>query len=130
MLILQMLTCVGAYYLASPSHTLVISARSFPYRSDSFPLTQLGPYKTSSDPILFARAFRPGIDAGSEGKEKNKPEGGDKDDRKELLPSAMFTSTMCKFFFYTVMAVLIFFIGYQTRKCHEGGSYVRLPTNN
>lgn len=128
MLIISILMSVGAYYVQPSRHAFIITARTLsPYRLDSFPFPQIGPYRTSTDPILLPRVPKQEGSETPENKEKSAPEE-KKGGLKDSLPSIMFTSTMCKFFFYTVMAVLIFFIGYQTRKCHEGGSYVRLPT--
>ncbi|CCI73920.1 ECU03_1505 [Encephalitozoon cuniculi GB-M1] len=128
MLIFSVLMSVSAYYMPPPRHAFIITARTLsPYRLDSLPFAQIGPYKTSTDPILFTRPSRVEAETPSEGKEKSRPEE-KKEGIKNSLSNIMFTSAVFRFFFYTVMGVIIFFIGYQTRKCHEGGSYVRLPT--
>ncbi|ADM11284.1 uncharacterized protein Eint_031420 [Encephalitozoon intestinalis ATCC 50506] len=130
MLILSLLMSVGAYYLPPTRHAFIISARTLPpYRLDSFPFTQVGPYKTSGDPIIFARPSRVDKETSTEGNEKS-VSGEKKEESKKGLSNIIFGSTVCRFFFYTAMAVIIFFIGYQTRKSHEGGSYVRLPTTS
>lgn len=130
MLIFSILASIKAYYMTSPRHTLVISTRTSPFRLDSFPFPQVGPYKTSSEPLLFARTFRPSTESNSDRDRKDDNEKENKEGIKKKLSSVFFTSGMFKFFFYTVVLVLIFTAGYQTRKCHEGNSYVRLPTNN
>ncbi|KAG5859412.1 hypothetical protein KMI_07g12560 [Encephalitozoon hellem] len=131
MLILSILMGVGAYYMPPPRHAFIITTRTLsPYRLDSFPFSQVGPYKTSTDPILFSRPSRLETETSTEGGERGSSSEGKKEGIKSSLSSILSTSILCKFFFYSAMAVLIFFIGYQTRKCHESGSYVRLPTSS
>ncbi|AFN82761.1 hypothetical protein EROM_031390 [Encephalitozoon romaleae SJ-2008] len=132
MIILTILMSVGAYYMPSPRHAFIITTRTLsPYRLDSFPFSQVGPYKTSTDPILYSRPSRFETETSTEvGERKNSVSEEKKEGIKSGLSSIISTSMLCKLFFYTVMVVLIFFMGYQTRKCHEGGSYVRLPTSS
>lgn len=132
MLILTILMSVGAYYMPPPRHAFIITTRTLsPYRLDSLPFSQVGPYRTSTDPILFSRPSRLETETSTEiGERKNGVSEEKREGIKRSISNIMSTSMLCKFFFYTVMAVLIFFIGYQTRKCHEGGSYVRLPTSS
>lgn len=127
MLVFAILAAIRAHYTATPRHTLVIATRTSPYHLDSFPFTQLGPYKNSTEPILFSRAFN----ARSSVSEEKKSEEEGKDNLKKQLSGFMSMGTICKVFSYVLIAVLIFFTGYQTRKFHEGRtSYVRLPTRN
>ncbi|KAH9411854.1 hypothetical protein HK407_03g06060 [Ordospora pajunii] len=141
MLILSMILGVGAYYMQPSRHSLIITTRTIaPYRLDSFPFEQKGPYGMSMSPVLFAkpvtkqlelqRPFDAIAKINSEGESINNDKEAKGSIKHNSIKDMLMASTICKIFFYIVAAVLIFSIGYQTRKYNEGGTYVRLPTKS
>ncbi|KAM0672535.1 hypothetical protein CWI42_030510 [Ordospora colligata] len=141
MLILSMILVVGAYYIQPSRHSLIITTRAIaPYRLDSFPFEQKGPYGMSMSPVLFAKPvtrqpeLHKPFDEIAKVSNQDESINGDKEakgsDKHNSIKDMLMASTICKIFFYIVVAALIFSIGYQTRKYNEGGTYVRLPTNN
>jgi hypothetical protein len=131
MLVLYMLVAIKAYYLGSPRHTLMITARASPTHLDPFPFAQFGPYKSAMEPIIISRTFRTETEGPLESEKEKKSAPDEKSENPgRHLSDAIFGSTICRILFYVVIGALIFFIGYQTGKAHEGGSYVRLPNGN
>jgi hypothetical protein len=129
MLILYVLAAIRAYYLGPPRHTLMIATRTSPSHLDAFPFAQLGPYKSAMEPIVISRSFRAETGGTLEGEKEKRSDPEDKNEGRHLS-DAIFGSAICRALFYVVIGALVFFIGYQTGKAHEGGSYVRLPSSN